>query len=145
MTTEDYVSFEVAKLLKEKGLKIPYDSFRGVYINGIFKRLNPGDGYGYNHGDEIVDVCSLQMAMKWLREVHNIDIDIDAKVGILGRKVYLPTISTYRCREDSDRLMQKQFELRYKNDTAVVPALQYFNIYEEATEAAIKYCLENLI
>ena len=118
---EDYVSFETAKLLKEKGFKIPYDSFRGVYINGIFKRLNPGDGYGYNSGDEIVEVCSLQMAMKWLREVHHIFIRvIQSHIEYCACEIYYNRVSHYEFRES-------------------------FNSYEEACEAAIKYCLENLI
>ena len=124
MIIEDYVSFENAKLLKEKGFKIPYDSFRGVYINGIFKRLNPGDCYGYNLGDEIVEVCSLQMAMKWLREVHYLWIDIDPLTG------YKWTWSIW---------FMNGPELKMGESSQVI------STYNEACEAAIKYCLENLI
>lgn len=122
MITEDYVSFETAKLLKEKGFKIPYDSFRGVYINGIFKRLNPGDGYGYNLGDEIVDVCSLQMAMKWLREVHGLHVDIDPLEGNWCTKI-----------------------VELEDLCEVDRGIALYGTYEEACETAIKYCLEKLI
>ena len=123
MITEDYVSFETAKLLKEKGFEVPYDSFRGVYINGVFKRLNPGDGFFHNMGDEIINVCSIQMAMKWLRKSHNLHIVIDR-----GSTYWNYTIRKLARFNTKD--------LSYNVD---------FNTYEEACEAAIKYCLENLI
>ena len=125
---EDYVSFETAKLLKEKGFKIPYDSFRGVYINGIFKRLNPGDAYGYNLGDEIINVCSLQMAMKWLREKHNLYADIILH-SVNRTLIYEARIDKINSPSDID---------------VILPQINEPN-YENACEAAIKYCLENLI
>ena len=125
MITEDYVSFEVAKLLKERGFKIPYDSFRGVYMNGIFKRLNPEDGYGHNSEDEIIEVCSLQMAMKWLRETFEIHCQIDCPIAASNW--------VYGIR---DLNQDEWITLRNMGD---------YETYEEACEAAIKYCLENLI
>ena len=137
MIKEDYVSFEIANLLKEKGFEIPYDSLRGVYINGIFKRLNPGGAYLYNLGDEIVDVCSLQMAMKWLREVHNINL----------------SVVPHSYKEDKPF----DYEFAYwnggeyhtpydeKHPTYHELFGKSWKKYEEACEAAIKYCLENLI
>jgi len=125
MITEDYVSFETAKLLKDTGFKIPYDSFRGVYINGIFKRLNPGGAYGHNSEDEIVEVCSLQMAMKWLRKKYNIHIE----------PRYFPMPNIYRYVIIHSPMTIENIDSHP----------QYFNTYEEACETAIKYCLENLI
>ena len=122
MSTEDYVSFETAKLLKEKGFKIPYDSFRGVYINGIFKRLNPGDGYGYNSGDEIVEVCSLQTARRWLREVHGLHVGIDPLEGNWCTKI-----------------------VELEDLCEVDRGIALYGTYEEAAEAGIRYCLEMLI
>ena len=101
MITEDYVSFEVAKLLKEKGF-IGYEYLRPT----------------------------LSIAMKWLREVHNYDISIclDSYVEPYDNQYYI----VIRRRKD-----------KYEN---VSPCEQaYFDTYEEAAEAAIKYCLENLI
>ena len=59
MITEDYCSFEVYKLLKEKG-------FDGE-IHTTF------DKEGYTQAS-----ITHQMAMKWLREVHKVVISIDA-------------------------------------------------------------------
>ena len=56
MITEDYCSYELAKLLKEKGF------------------------YGHTHGNlsEIpcVPLITHQIACKWLREVHGLFVDI---------------------------------------------------------------------
>ena len=56
MITEDYVSFETAKLLKEKGFDEKVISF-----------YTPGD----------IPRPTLQMAMKWLRKTHNFHIWVE--------------------------------------------------------------------
>lgn len=125
MITEDYVSFETAKLLKEKG----FDEECQQY-----------------YGDYKYPCPTLQMAMKWLREVHNIDVVIDVVVGMLGVKVYFPLISTYKPLKDStSKVRQIKRGIYYKDDNGVIPASQHFDFYEEACEEAIKYCLENLV
>ena len=121
MITEDYVSFEIAKLLKEKGFDIPtigrysirskefhLDCTRMCNNGGLFECAAP----------------THQMAMKWLREVHNIGIEpwyCDGKWEC-GFCTLPKGIDLYTSFEGT----------RY--DT-----------YEEAVETAIKYCLENLI
>lgn len=138
MITEDYVSFEVAKLLKEKGFeqhkcRHSYDS------KGYFKWSDDLDPYE----------CSApthQMAMKWLREIYNTDIDVEASVGMLGIKVYVPFISTYEpLKDDPSKVHQIKRGIYYKDDRGVIPALQHFDSYEEAVEAALKYYLEKKI
>ena len=130
MITEDYVSYETAKLLKEKGFDIPYNSFRGVYINGVL--LNPGDGYRFNYEDEIINVCSLQTAMKWLREVHHyyiqVMLDSWAYGGHMGYYVIIQKTNS-------------EFEIMLSDKIDKV----FYDEPEEACEEAIKYCLENLI
>jgi hypothetical protein len=119
MITEDYVSFETAKLLKEKG----FDEF--TYACFTF---DGDDLYGYRAvGDDIMRP-TLQMAMKWLRDVHNIFIAINMIPDTIqkpyffkpfvGKKIY-------------------NFPLDY--------SVEFYTTYEEACEAAIKYCLENLV
>ena len=71
MIEEAYVSFETAKLLKEKGFdKYPlfpcYKEDNGAFID-IPTTL---DTINYC----FIPAPTLQMAMRWLREVHNIDI-----------------------------------------------------------------------
>jgi hypothetical protein len=64
--TEDYCSFEVAKLLKEKGFKED--------VTELNKLL-------FKEGEKPVLQITHQKAMKWLREMHNIHIGINPISG----------------------------------------------------------------
>ena len=126
MITEDYVSFKTAKLLKEKGFDLECDY---LYVDSEIRRAR-GYACNWNSGETIltdyVNECSaptLQMAMKWLREVHNLHIRSDR-----ASKYWNYTIRKLRPFSTKD--------LSYNVD---------FNTYEQACEAAIIYCLENLI
>ena len=125
MTQEDYVSFETAKLLKEKGFDVYVSSF---YNNeGGFNRKEAD--WNWNNGP-YYSAPTLQMAMKWLREVHNYDISIclDSYVEPYDNEYYI---------------VIRRRKVRFEE---VSPCEQvYFKTYEEACESAIKYCLENLI
>lgn len=131
--TEDYVSFETAKLLKQKG----FDEYCPYYDK-------EGEFWGYhtvNHkGDDYISAPTLQMAMKWLREVHKLYISLfsfDYQFDTYG---WMFLIKPLKYTEgigwcwNSDYVQEK----KWSNDIK-------YNTYEEATEAAIKYCLENLI
>lgn len=121
MTTEDYVSFETAKLLKERGFDgecRDYYSTDGHFYSEDFKS-------DWNHGGEAIVIFSaptLQMVMKWLREVYGLFIRIteDITGNVFEWSVYQ---KNYGCKAST-----------YVEDS-----------YEQACETAIKYCLENLI
>lgn len=125
MIEEDYVSFETAKLLKEKGFDYICDK---IYrMNGY---LCPFE-YSMNIKEEGYYLApTLQMAMKWLREVHNICITIypDKEKGY---EAVLYDI------KDNVEIVLQSF--------GVYGIHIFGDSYEEAVEAAIKYCLENLI
>lgn len=118
--SEDYCSFEVAKLLKDKG----FDE----YCVGAYSETN----HSITPFNERVKNSELgllmyvspthQMARKWLREVHNIDIEIRRS----------PNTMMYRCLVYKDTLVK-----------CITDAIM--ETYEEAVEAALKYSLENLI
>ena len=121
MITEDYVSFETAKLLKEKRFEVScmgrysvrskefhLDCTRLCSNSGLFECAAP----------------SQAMAMKWLREVHNIIISIAPQRD----KYYFTPWQLW----DSEWVHTKAM-------------LSLYNSYEEAVEAAIKYSLKNLI
>lgn len=115
MITEDYVSFETAKLLKEKGFKGQGEHFYEDnkitnYIN-YWSRITPKQRY------EAIEAPTLQMAMKWLR-TKNIFIDIFHYNSKMAPFVWM--IFAYN-----------------------VLTPQRAETYEEAEEAAIKYALEN--
>ena len=123
MTQEDYVSFEVAKLLKEKGFNGLCTAYYDYFTTDEFHcGYEPTD---FNSIDtkirKIVAAPTNQMAMKWLRENHKIYINIR----------YVPK---HFC-----------FEFKFINKSAEDKRVVYSQIYKDALEAAIKYVLENLI
>lgn len=114
---EQYVGFGVAKLLKEKG------------FNGEWHKHY----WGYFHGKEFLTEGSFnpeydypaptqQMAMAWLREVHNFIVLVD--YDIFTDKFYC--------------YIRKRF-------SDYITPTDSFNSYEEAVEAALEYVLKNLI
>ena len=131
MNTEDYVSFETAKLLKEKGFDGYCFAFHKeqdkyeIHPNSVhFAPTLINNEYLL---DKYIIICpTLQMAMKWLREVHNryVEICID-KAHNFKDIVFRPAI------------YDKSLDCLWESDN--------FPTYEEACEAAIKYCLTNLI
>jgi len=123
MITEDYVSFETAKLLKEKGFDELCWSW---YHNG--NNTHTGSSRYCNSELEKYDFSKPTLAhvMKWLREVHNIAINI-------GWGEIL-----------EDKYQWWRIILNQK-DGSILRESEYSNTYEEASEAAIKYCLEHLI
>ena len=123
MITEDHVSFETAKLLKEKGFD---ESCWQKYDNEGC--LSPNHVGYINSEKPCTDFCALaptlQMAMKWLREVHNLWLEISPEgKGLWYMEVYSLTDEAYIPNSNGHKIKS----------------------YEEACEAAIKYCLENLV
>jgi len=125
MITEDYVSFETAKLLKEKG----------------FNNLECGMYYSITTGKRTTELLTsliacptLQMAMKWLREVHGIFIGISL-------------CERYENKMDNDTTIMFFFELLNLKEKQLINGFfqEYTHTYEQACEAAIQYCLTNLI
>ena len=118
MITEDYVSFETAKLLKEKGFN---EGCPTTYTsNGFFHTHN----YKPLFGD--IFAPTLQMAIKWLREVHKISIEITSTGYIIDNDV------EWECD------IKAGHRLYFKHITNE-------KSFESCAEAAIKYSLENLI
>ena len=135
--TEDYVSFEIAKLLKEKGFDEEcaclYDDVElgtpGLEVNGYIRSINS------SLDDNQYAAPTLQMAMKWLREVHNIHIELNWDKG---NQLY--SFQIWKPRKYQPEISSLDLWRIYKDDN--YPGEWK---YEEACEIAIKYCLKNLI
>lgn len=121
---EDYVSFEVAKLLKEKGFDEPCRSYY-IGSSGRYSRCTVEIKTNDCRDDEILRP-TLQMACKWLREVHNVSIEITSTGFLIDGGV------EWECDIKSGH------RLYFKHITNE-------RSYEGAVEAALKYTLENLI
>ena len=124
MITEDYVSFETAKLLKKKGFNC--DSY-------YHYKLDDSTLHHFNtlcntniEGNNFITAPTLQMAMKWLREVHNLDIIVPPQFD--------NTKWTYSAIIFKLLIPCTEIKLNDNKDKK-----------EAACKAAIKYCLENLI
>lgn len=129
MIKEDYVSFETAKLLKEKGFDEPcYDFYDSDGIQHHCGTREPV----VSDGTVSIAAPSLALTMKWLREKHHyyiqVMLDSWACGGHMGYYVVIQ-------KTDSD------FEMMLQNVVEEV----FYQTHEEACEAAIKYCLTNLI
>ena len=128
MTQEAYVSFETAKLLKEKGFDEPCHYFYKPDSSDLYygtEQINSQIGRFYNAPTQ-------QMAMRWLREVHHLYIQVMLDSWALGGHMgYYVVIQN----------TTSDFEMMLQDALDDV----FYDTYEEACETAIKYCLENLI
>ena len=139
MITEDFVSFETAKLLKEKGFDCNtncyyIEGFKNLYYSPI--RENHNASIENNEFDIHINISSgkmsapaIQMAMKWLREVHRIDIEV--------RTHYLNYLKPNDIRYYSGKIL--------KGSEDVIHTIYSKDTYEEVCESAIEYCLEKLV
>lgn len=119
MTQEAYCSYEVAKLLKEKGFNersaASYDS------KGQLQ-----EGYGYWNKTPIWYAAPThQMTVAWLSKIHKIFIE-----------VYLDKAPNFE---------YTVFSVVWDNGLNSVWRADGFTTCEQAVEAALKYTLENLI
>jgi hypothetical protein len=128
MIKEDYVSFETAKLLKENGFD--WETHRSYLSNdNVFV---PGDVSDLPYRKDAIRISTLQMAMKWLREVHNLVIEpYRTACGYLYTISSIPYGST---KYDNSQEFNGDDE-----DSG------QWTTWEMACEDGIKYCLENLI
>lgn len=138
--SEDYVSFETAKLLKEKG----FNESCYTYYDDINDSINRFDkGYHFNNtsypwgipydiskAKKYVIAPTLQMVMKWLREVHNIHIETFV-IKNYDKKIceYTYTI----------------MDLNFPGSDDGIDCCNKYKTYEQACESAIEYCLNKLI
>lgn len=140
--TEDYVSFETAKLLKEKGFDLECDKYfidDGKHVVNSLHEIKDyakdGKHFSYLHNTKIA-IPTQQKARKWLRNLHNLTVEClpympwDAYetsfADIHGGPVYKGVI------------FKGVFMLHTEEPI-------WAETYEVACDAIIKYCLENLI
>ena len=131
MITEDYVSCNIAKLLKEKGFD---ENCAALYHLRTGEIIQQGVGYVFNNSqwENFVSAPTLQMAMKWLREVHHYYIQVMLDSWALGdHSGYYVVVQ----KTDSD------FEMMLSDTKERV----FYGTPEDAAEDAIMYIVENLI
>ena len=124
---EELISFETAKLAKEKGFNIPTRNFYAdkswedeqVYNCGSVGYPEFTNDMGANHGfGDITLIPTQSVLQKWLREEHSIDVLVDK--GFLSNKY--------------------SYEVLYKND--MLDSEYVFKTYEEALEKGLYEALK---
>jgi hypothetical protein len=141
--TEDYCSFETAQLLKEKGFdeecqgyfEVPNTSFPFSDKQKTRKVLNVLPKDWNSHLKECVtyehiSIPTHQMALKWLREVHDLHIVVYPWQADNEEKAIHWCCTVYKSFAHLGNDV-------YTNETP--------KSYEEAVEAALNYVLKNLI
>ena len=136
MITEDYVSFETAKLLKEKGfdedIDLWYDENGEIFSQ---HKYDISQDWRVKQGQEVYQCPTPQMAMKWLREVHNIHIEVRLTNHSFSSLIAVPRYYW---------IIFNAKEVKWMDESTAHESMSY-ETFEEACEAAIKRCLENLI
>lgn len=137
---EEFVSFETAKKLKEKGFKgkcVAYYYPSGselVFNQAAFRGAIVEDClYSYNSlhvecfGSELIDAPTIHQVLKWLREDKGLYVDIS-----LCKKGYYAIVYETNFPENKD--YANSWNVDVLSDT-----------YEQNTLACIEYVLNNLI
>lgn len=162
MITEDFVSFETAKLLKEKGFDWRESPFYSEQDRDEWRQNNsytipnmlydPDLPFDSETLTMVAPHVSIQMAMKWLREVHNVlvipDYDYECTDKSYCYKIYKLGENGKPERVPIEGV---RYDMRGEPHTEIVAYRDYkrsffdYETYEEACEDGIRYCLENLI
>ena len=130
MIAEDYVSFEMAKLLKEKGFNEKCRQY--YYRDNLILSRNEVCNEELDNFQEVGEGWSaptFQMTIKWLMEVHKLCITIIPKVTD----------------DEGSGGCLWEWVVTYLLLVLQSVSLELFESYEEACENAIRYCLEKLI
>lgn len=136
MITEQYVSFETAKLLKQAG----FDEYVCDYFYVDNEEVNEASSYYMEHYNSSIDKNvysrpTQQLAARWLREEHDIHISV------------APDISSYEdctCVHEDRRFIlswsvfkEGKVHCRYWPDV--------FKTFESALEAGLQQALKQII
>lgn len=133
-TTEDYVSFEVAKLLKEKGFS--------AYCTSLYTEEGKQNDVGNYNGTDDDKYISYSrpthaLAIKWIRE--NFGIHIYAQFQTWDDGCYT---ANWCLKQD---ILWLFYDIGVKEKDGMLWKRTKFNKPEEAIEAALLYTLKNLI
>ena len=127
MVQEDYVSYKTAKLLKEKGFDEPCHT--AYSLAGKTHKVEQRSISDWGKINQ-VKRPTLQMAMKWLRELKRCVI-------VIIPKWFTP----YGCAKYAYSIWADD---NLEIDGETVKDTEY-DTYEKTCEEAIRYCLEKLI
>lgn len=131
--TEDYISFEIAKLLKEKGFDAKCDNCYAYFADDDIRFLNLN--YPKSAQSLIKDrypCVTPQLVLKWLRLCYDIIIDVSPNLTLddVCKGGFMAEVYQY-----GHRVPDGEFGCNIGDDYT----------YEQVVEAALSYVLKNLI
>lgn len=135
--TEDFVSYEIAKLLKEKGFDSNmYTCYTDCEFPEFLTMIDyvvQGEEYERSNFEShnLIQAPTYQMALKWLREVHKIFIEPFVAIDLNGEYHYCFRLLNSICKD----ILEPKDLVR----------IGFKDTYEEAVEVALLYVLKNLI
>jgi hypothetical protein len=137
MITEDYVSFETAKLLKEKGFDADIDLWYDKDgVKFFTNKYEISSDWRVRQNQNVYLCPTLQMTMKWLRENHNLHIIVTPEYGDVE---YMPG------EWQEEFLGWKYTIISVNGTTTTVHPTVYAKTAESAYEAGIEYCIKYAI
>lgn len=134
MISEDYVSVETAKLLKEKGFD---EECRALYTFWFDEVEGPKEDRveNWNIESKYFSAPTLQMTRKWLREKHHLHIEIRITNHSISNMVNVIKYYWVMCDTETGRWC----------DESTVYTVKAFDKSEEAEEDAIRHALEKYV
>ena len=132
---EDFVTFEIAKKLKEKGFKQGYNTFgyKPVFSDeNTIKYISDIGAYENEYFGINIPCPTISQVLKWLRKEKEIDIviyPIDASTVFMGGEKYILSVYINRKRD---------YKLHHNNKDKYVE-------WKDAALAGIEYVLDKLI
>ena len=138
---EQLITFETAKLAKEKGFDIRcthgYDTFEEGHIrNGELRNLYDnyhGDYSGWKNSESsqssYVTAPRQSLLQKWIREIHKIDVFCDC----IGSGKYYSVIYDNSIKEGNDKVFEQEKETSYEEalEIGLREALELIEIVKE--------------
>ena len=130
MNKEQYVSYEIAKLLKEKGFceENVYCYYQGDYKNDSTDIWRGECKFNWNIYDDSYSAPTQQMAMSWLEETYSFFIEISRSIDLNGNYHYFYMILDKTCKYVSSASKDNNYSSK-----------------SDAVEAALEYILTKLI
>lgn len=127
--TEQLVSFETAKLAKEKGFDIEVDTYLTDKNPDKYRKLKMRTSLcNFNKIDTIYSRPTQSLLQKWLREVHNIEVIVFPKSHSIKGIIYVVEVA-FKC---------QVYHITY--DGVYIG----YETYEEALEVGLQEALKSI-
>lgn len=144
---EQYVSFETAKLLKERGFAQGCDLSYHPYSQRLDSKWSDNITSSY------IAAPTQQVAVRWLRDIHYIHVSAELNSTKPNYRYHILVLEPrenpdepdyhFRIKESIDNKVETHYDGTYESH--LKEAKDMYDTYEFALEEALKYALKNLL